>query len=286
MVNYARPTSLDQALAILKDQDRAILAGGTDIYPARTTRAGWGHTHHRDVLDISALRELRGIEESDAGWRIGALTTWTDIIRADLPPLFDGLKAAGRQVGGIQIQNRGTLCGNVCNASPAADGVPCLLALDAEIELASHRGRRTLPLGAFIEANRKTAIKPDEIAVALHIPRRDGVGRFLKLGARRYLVISITMVAGCLEIADDGTIQSARISVGACSAVAQRLPALEADLAGKPVSAASQVVDAHHFTSLTPIDDIRASGTFRAHAAVALTRDLLASFTVPSERAA
>ena len=111
-----------------------VLAGGTDFYPARVGRA-----IGEDVLDIGGIAILRGISADRAGWRLGATTTWSELIEADLPPLFDGLKQAAREVGGRQIQNAGTLAGNLCNASPAADGVPCLLALDAEIEIAGPR---------------------------------------------------------------------------------------------------------------------------------------------------
>ena len=126
-----------------------MLAGGTDVYPAKAARAGWGDMRHADILDISAVPGLRGIAEDAAGWRIGALTTWTDLIRADLPPLFDGLKLAAREIGGVQIQNRGTLAGNICTASPAGDGAPNLLALDAHVELASRQGRRVVPMARF-----------------------------------------------------------------------------------------------------------------------------------------
>jgi CO/xanthine dehydrogenase FAD-binding subunit len=96
-----------------------VLAGGTDFYPARVGRA-----IDEDILDITAIGELRGIAEDADGWRIGATTTWSELIETRLPPLFDGLKLAAREVGGRQIQNAGTIAGNLCNASPAADGVP------------------------------------------------------------------------------------------------------------------------------------------------------------------
>ena len=124
------------------------------------------------------------------------------MIRADLPPLFDALKAAAREVGGVQIQNAGTVAGNVCNASPAADGMPALLALGAEVELQSAAGSRRLPLDDFVLGSRRTARRADELVSALHIPARAAGARsvFLKLGGRRYLVISITMVAVLIEL--------------------------------------------------------------------------------------
>src|SRR4051812_6910387 len=142
MVAYHRPTTLDEALAIRVAGPVVVLAGGTDVYPAKVARAGWGDMRHADILDISAVPGLRGIAEEAAAWRIGALTTWTDIVRADLPPQFDGLKLAAHEIGGVQIQNRGTLAGNICTASPAGDGAPNLLALDASVELASQNAQR------------------------------------------------------------------------------------------------------------------------------------------------
>src|SRR6476646_8293565 len=225
MGDYLRPTSLDEALQALA-RPWTVLAGGTDFYPARV-----GRTIDENVLDISAIAALRGIAPGPAGWRLGATTTWSELLEADLPPLFDGLKQAAREVGGRQIQNVGTVAGNLCNASPAADGVPPLLALNAEVELADLAGTRRLPLSAFITGNRCTVLAPGELLVAIHVPKpaHDTRSAFLKLGARRYLVISIAMAAATLEI-EHARVASARIAVGACSAVAQRLPALEAAL--------------------------------------------------------
>src|SRR5882724_10901209 len=143
MGEYLRPGGLSEALAALR-RPHTVLAGGTDFYPARVGRA-----IDEDVLDITAIAALRGISAGTDGWRLGATTTWSELLDADLPPLFDGLKQAAREVGGRQIQNAGTLAGNLCNASPAADGVPCLLALDAEVEIAGPVSRR-LPLREFI----------------------------------------------------------------------------------------------------------------------------------------
>ncbi len=112
-----------------------MLAGGTDVYPAYASGP-----IDRPVLDITALPGLRGVTDDGDAWRIPALTTWTDLAETDLPAAFDGLRAAARTIGGRQIQNTGTVCGNVVNASPASDGMPNLLALDAAVELASSAG--------------------------------------------------------------------------------------------------------------------------------------------------
>lgn len=271
MSGYLRPATLGEAVAALCTGGATVLAGGTDLYPARVGRA-----IDETLLDISGLAELRGIGPTEGGWRFGALATWRDVIAADLPPLFDGLKAAAREVGGVQIQNRGTIGGNLCNASPAADGVPNWLALDATVELASPAGSRRLPVAAFVLGNRRTARRADELLVALHVPRPDrpARGTFRKLGARRYLVISIVMVAAVAEFASDGTVASARIAVGAASEVAQRLPSLEARLIGRRPD--PSLVREEDLASLAPIDDVRATAAYRRDAALTLVRRAIA----------
>jgi CO/xanthine dehydrogenase FAD-binding subunit len=269
MPSYARPTKIDEALELLARGGRTILAGGTDFYPSRIET-----TPQADVVDVTALAELRGIEERATDWRFGAAATWTEVIDAKLPPVFDGLKLAAREVGGMQIQNAGTIAGNICNASPAADGVPALLALDARIEIAGAGSRRTLPLDKFILGPRRTALRAGELVASVIVPKPAHPARsdFLKLGARKYLVISIAMVACVLEAAD-GIVRTARIAVGACSAVAMRLSELERALAGQPLDrdlAARALPE--HVRNLSPIDDVRASPGYRRQAALTLIR--------------
>ena len=233
MADYLRPTSLDEALRALAERPWLMLAGGTDLYPANV-----GRPISDDVLDVTALPELRAIAIADGVVRIPALATWTDIVRADLPAAFDGLKAAARSIGGVQIQNRGTLAGNLCNASPAADGLPNLMALDARVELASTAGRREIPVGEFVIGNRRTVRRPDELVTAILVPAPSASARsiFLKLGSRAYLVISIASVAAVLDVGGDGRVASARIVVGACSEVPKRVEAAEARLIGEVAS--------------------------------------------------
>ncbi|MBX3572765.1 MAG: xanthine dehydrogenase family protein subunit M [Mesorhizobium sp.] len=261
---YARPDTIEEAVALLSTGRWRPLAGGTDFYPAQGSRP------IRDsIVDLNGIAALRGIERTTEGIRIGARTSWTDIVRADLPPAFEGLRLAAREVGSVQIQNTGTVAGNLCNASPAADGVPPLLTLDASVELRSAAGTRVLPLQAFILGNRRTALRPDELVTAVLVPSASAGGRstFLKLGARRYLVISIAMVAARIAVAA-GRVTQAAIAVGSCSEVAKRLTALEADLVGRDADAAlAHVVQEHHLAGLSPIDDVRASAAYRREAA-------------------
>lgn len=267
-MTYHRPSDLTEVLRLAATGARP-LAGGTDIFAAQQGRDLTG-----EILDLMAVAALRGISDTPQGWRIGATTRWSDVTDADLPKAFDALKQAAREVGSVQIQNAGTVAGNLVNASPAADGVPALLVLDAVVELASLRGRRSLPLADFVTGVRRTAMHADEIVVAIHIPRAScqGVSAFQKLGARKYLVISIAMVAVRLQLTK-GSIDAAAIAVGACSAVAQRLPGLEAALVGQSArqpalwQAALKADIAAH---LSPIDDIRADAAYRAGAVVEL----------------
>jgi CO/xanthine dehydrogenase FAD-binding subunit len=271
---YLRPADLDAALGALAapaptGAPWVVVAGATDHYPPR-----------EDVLDVTAIAGLRGIEPVDGGWRIGALTTWTDLAEAELPPLFGGLRAAALAIGGLQIQARATLAGNVCNASPAADGVPNLLALDAAVELSSAAGPRRVPISGFVTGNRRTVRRPDELVTGLFVPAPLTGTRvrstFEKLGSRAYLVISIAMVAAVVEVGVDGRIARARLAVGACSEVAQRLTGLEADLAGRPASPeTAAIVGAAHLDALSPIDDVRGTAAYRRDAAVVLVRRAL-----------
>jgi CO/xanthine dehydrogenase FAD-binding subunit len=256
---YHAPTDLNDALQIMSSGAGKVIAGGTDVYPA----AQHGKTAPY-YLDVTRIAGLNAITQGTTGFQIGAAVSWAQIIKADLPPAFDALKQAAREVGSVQIQNAATLAGNLCNASPAADGVPPLLALDASVEVVSAaRGARVLRLSDFVKGVRRTALAPDELLTAILVPPVPaGMGSaFEKLGSRRYLVISITMTAALVSCDDEGNIAQARVAVGACAPVAKRLPALEADLIGQHPS--NVRIDPAYLTALAPIDDVRGSGAFR-----------------------
>ena len=264
---YLRPNTLEEAVQVLAQQGGSILSGGTDFFPALGDMPVTG-----TVIDISAIASMKGIISTAREHRIGGLSTWTEVVATSLPCSFDALKMAAREIGGIQIQNRGTVAGNLCNASPAADSVPPLLVLDAEVELVSTIESRRLPLSKFIVGNRKTQRRPDEILAAVIVPRTidDAKSVFLKLGARRYLVISIAMVAVTVKTAA-GRITDARVAIGACSATAQRLPDLERELVGAPARiGVGALVRREHLLPLSPIDDVRATRNYRMDAALTL----------------
>ena len=263
-----QPATLPEVTALLAAGGWSVLAGGTDVYASRVGRAlegGW--------IDITRVAGLRGIRQDGSGWWFGATTTWTDVLRADLPPLFDALKQAAREVGGVQIQNTGTLAGNLCNASPAADGTPVWMALGAVVVLQSQSGERRVPVADFVLASRRIALVAGEVVVGIHVPARSERARsvFIKLGGRRYLVISTTMVAVVLDVNVDGRVGFAGAAVGSCSARAQRLPALEARLVGQPLAALAHttIVDAD-LAPLSPIDDVRATAAYRRDATATL----------------
>ncbi len=265
---YSRPKTLDAALHVLAHDGGQILSGGTDFFPALGDRPA-----PERVIDISGLSEIKGIAVEAGHIRIGGLTTWSQLVATPLPRCFDGLKSAAREIGGIQIQNRGTVAGNLCNASPAADSVPPLLTLDAEVELVSKAGRRRLAVAEFVVGNRKTVRRPDEILANVFVPRilDDASSAFLKLGARRYLVISIAMVAAVVKTDNAGRVAEARVAVGSCSAAARRLTALEHALVGVPArTGLGAIVEAEHLAQLSPIDDVRATASYRNDAVLTL----------------
>jgi CO/xanthine dehydrogenase FAD-binding subunit len=276
---FERPQSIAEAARLLASGPWAVLAGGTDLYPAHV-----GRRIAAPLLDITAIAALRGIRRDDRGWTIGATTTWSDVVRAELPPLFDALKAAAREVGGVQIQNAGTVAGNLCNASPAADGTPVLLALGARVVLQSERGERELAIDEFVLGSRRTARAADELVVAVRIPAWSERGRsaFAKLGGRRYLTISISTVAVVIDVDADGTIAAAGVAVGSCSAVARRLTTLERRLVGAAAdSDLAGLLKLPDLAPLTPIDDLRGSAAYRRDATATLVRRALREVLAP-----
>lgn len=268
---FLQPASLSAAIDLLVQHQGRLLAGGTDFFPGINTVP-----ETRPIIDISRVPELCAIGTEGERIRLGAGATWSEIVAAPLPTGLDALKAAAREIGSIQIQNRGTIGGNLCNASPAADSIPPLLTLDAQVEIASPTRRRELALSDFILGYRRTALEPGEILTAVLVPCQQAerfTSHFVKLGARRYLVISIAMIAVALERAADGAITTAHVAIGSCSAVAQRLPQIEQALVGaRSVTDIAGAVTPARLTSLAPIDDVRATADYRRDAAATLIR--------------
>lgn len=255
------PRSLDAALRMLRDDSALMpMAGCTDLYVA----LNFGTLAQTRFLNLWKLDSLRGIARRDV-IRIGALTTYTDLIRSpivnrELPMLA----AAARQIGGVQIQNRGTIGGNVANGSPAGDTLPVLAALDAVVELRSAREVRRVPFTSFYTGYRKSVAQPDELIVAFDVPVARGRQWFRKVGTRAAQAIAKVVIAGVGG-------RRPRIALGSVAPTVVRLPLTEAALAqGAPIAHAQQIL----LNEIAPIDDVRSTAEYRRQVAA----NLLAQF--------
>lgn len=271
------PSSLTGVLELLAGGEWRPFAGGTDLM----VLAEAGKLPHRRWVSLWHLGELRGVTAADDGVRIGALTTYAEVRRdALLCREYPLLGRAAEQTGGLAIQNRGTLGGNVANASPAADTPPVLLAYDAELELVSAGGARRVSYGAFHRGYKEMDLAPGELIAAIHLPRRDpGAWReeYHKVGARRAQAISKVCFAAAIACAGDH-VRDVRLAIGAVAAVPLRCVATEDRLRGARLSpdlvAAAQAELARE---ITPIDDFRSTALYRLRVAQNLLGELLAS---------
>ena len=252
-------SSLGEALAILRDDPRTPIAGATDVYVA----LNFGILVPRRFLDIWSLDELRIISEHGDGVVIGALATYTNLIESHivaerLPMLVE----ASRLVGGVQIQNRGTLGGNIANGSPAADGVPVLAAADAIVVLRSVDAERRVPINEYYTGYRTTVMRPDELIVAIEIPPVEGRQWFRKVGTRAAQAISKIVVAGVRS-------DQPRLAFGSVAATVVRVPKTERSLAsGGTIDEAAAILS----REITPIDDLRSTAEYRLRVATNLLR--------------
>jgi CO/xanthine dehydrogenase FAD-binding subunit len=276
---YERPTSLLSALSLLK-QGFLPIAGGTDYYPGKV-----GKPLVDNLLDLSAIADFEMVgKPANAEISLSALTTWrhcqSDFTSGKLPVWCAALAQSAKDVGGWQVQNRGTLGGNLCNASPAADGVVALLALGAKVmlvgvspESASTGFRtRTLDLAGFVLGNRLTAKQPDELLTQICLPEHSTNARsvFLKLGHRKYLVISIVMVGLLLDFDAKGQVTTCRIAIGSCAKAALRVTMLENQIIGYQRKEVMKIVTANIaevVSAIQPIDDVRGTSQYRKSAA-------------------
>ncbi len=271
---FEKPGSLDEALRfIAANTGVTVLAGGTDLLVEQEL----GTREMTTVVDIFDLPELRGIRKHGKRIWIGATTTWTDVARSEL--LLEeapSLAECARTVGALQIQNRGTVGGNLANASPAGDSLPVLLSLDAMVEAASaQRGPRFIPLDRFFLGYRRVELQPDEIITGVWLPARapEDLTHYRKVGTRLAQAISKVVLGARLKIAD-GVVTEARIAYGSVAAVPVRCETTERALLGRPVDPrmAELVV-----RDITPIDDIRSTSTYRKQVAVNILRAWLES---------
>ena len=256
------PRSLAGAYALLADGPWRPVAGGTDLLVQMA--AGTGDLPDR-VLDLARIEELRGIAVEDGALVLGAMTTYTAIRRsAECREHVPALVEAAATIGAAQIQNRGTLGGNIANASPAGDTLPVLLATDATFDLGGPRGERTVAAGAFWTAYRRTALAPDELVLRVRIPLSPKrIVRFRKVGTRRAQAISKVVMALAWQ-AEGGLWRDVRLALGSVAATPIRAPATEAVLEGAaPDRATADRAAAALAAELEPIDDVRSTAVYR-----------------------
>ena len=258
-LSIATPRTLDDALAMLRDEPLMPIAGATDVYVG----LNFGTLAAQRFMDVTRLPELRGISERDDQLVIGAGTPYTTImqsalVQARLPMLVQ----AASQIGGVQIQNRGTLGGNIANGSPAGDSLPVLAASDAVLFIRSASAERRVPFNEFYTGYRASVLRPDELIVAVAIPRVEGTQWFRKVGTRAAQAISKLVMAAIRS-------PEPRIALGSVAATTVRLRRTEAALAaGASIDEAVNVLEAE----IAPIDDVRSTADYRRAVASNLLR--------------
>lgn len=270
------PDGLGEALALLSNEPDVWrpFAGGTDLMVLLEA----GKLEHRKFFSVWNLAELRGIEVADESVTLGALTTYTDVRRNKiLQDEFPMLCVAARETGGLAIQNRGTIGGNIVNASPAADSPPALLAYDAELELLSAKGARKIPYKDFHTGYKKMNLRTDELLVRVRLPRTTETlaHYYRKVGTRKAQAISKVCFAGVAKI-DDESIAHIRIALGSVAPIVLRCEKTEAFLKGKPIDDATiSAAQAELIKEIAPIDDIRSTAKYRLRVAANLLEEFL-----------
>ncbi len=251
------PHSLKEALALMRDERPTPLAGCTDIY----VNLNFGTLPAKRYLNLWSLDELRKIQLRGKALSIGALATYTDLIRSPLVrACVPILAAAAREIGGVQIQNRGTIGGNIVNASPAGDTLPVLAVAEVTLVLQRTGGRRRVAFGDFYTGYRQTVMSPDELLIAVEIPALSGRQWFRKVGTRAAQAISKIVMAG---IRNDRP----RVALGSVDPTVVRLPRTEALLAaGRPLDEAKRAL----LEEIRPIDDMRSTADYRRRVAATL----------------
>ncbi|HSC93319.1 MAG TPA: FAD binding domain-containing protein [Gaiellaceae bacterium] len=249
------PRSLDEALALKAERPEALpIAGGTDVMVALT----FDHARPAAILNLEEVDELRGWSREDGLLRLGARLTYAEVEHGPLRGELPALAEASRTVGSPQIRNRGTIGGNLGTASPAGDALPPLLVADGEVEVASARGARRLPLTEFLVGPKRNALEPDELVVAVRV-RPGGAETFMKVGPRNAMVIAVCSLA----VRVDGELRASYGSAGP-------VPGLVSAPLDEAGSFPQRVAEA-----ASPIDDVRGTAAYRRHALRILVRRAL-----------
>jgi CO/xanthine dehydrogenase FAD-binding subunit len=278
-IDFLQPRSWREALETKAARPEALpIAGGTDVM----VDLNFDRTRPPAILDLGRVRELEGFDRDGGYLRLGARITYTQVIER-LGEVLPGLAIASRTVGSPQIRNRGTIGGNLGSASPAGDAHPPLLAASAEVEVASVRGSRRLPIAEFFAGPKRSALRPDELVAAVHVPAAGGPQQFAKVGPRNAMVIAVCSLALSLEP------ERRRVGTGIGSAGPTPLVAAGAErflegvleseglwesrgILGEPaMDRFAQLVA----TAARPIDDVRGSAAYRRHALRVLARRAL-----------
>lgn len=272
------PRDLVEAVSLLAAEPGVwkSFAGGTDLMVLLEA----GRLPHKKFLDLWRLPELRGIEITPDGVTLGALTTYTQVLREPvLQQEFPLLYQAARETGSIATQNRGTLAGNIANASPAADSPPALLVYDAELEIISVRGRRRRPYHGFHSGYKQMDLAPDELIARIRLPRKTILRRhyYRKVGTRKAQAISKVVFAGVAEI-ENGTIRDIRLALGSVAPTVVRCVKTEEFLRGqKPDRDTVAAARAALAQEISPIDDFRSTARYRLRVSQNLLEDFLLS---------
>ncbi|MEM0066205.1 MAG: xanthine dehydrogenase family protein subunit M [Sulfolobales archaeon] len=274
-IDYYRPKTLDEAIRLLREIDNSrVIAGGTDLLVDMKT----SRVRVRALVDISSIPDLRGIEDLGRTIRIGAATRLQELIESNVVsqnlPL---LKTAVESMGSWQIRNMATIGGNLCNASPAADTAPPLLAYDAEFVVIGSEGLRVIPSTKFFVGYRKTALNPCEILKEILVKKSEWSGwSYVKLGRRGGFTLSVVAVAVLAKVID-GVVYDVRIALNSVAPVPIRAYKAEEVVRGKRVSW-SLIEEAANTVAgeVTPIDDVRSTSWYRREMSYQLAKDALA----------
>jgi CO/xanthine dehydrogenase FAD-binding subunit len=277
------PADLQQALDLFASEPGVWkpFAGGTDLMVLLEA----GKLPHQNYLNIWGLDELRGIEANDTHLTLGALTTYTQIqAHSILRAEFAMLCQAASETGGLAIQNRGTIGGNIVNASPAADSPPALLAYDAELELSSSAGARWIPYHGFHTGYKQMLLRPDELLTRIRLPRqtRNKLQHYRKVGTRKAQAISKICFAG-MATTNNSTVADVRIVFGSVAPVPLRCVQTESALRGQQLDA-NTIASARQTLAqeIVPIDDIRSTKNYRLQVSLNLFDDFLSRISSPA----
>jgi CO/xanthine dehydrogenase FAD-binding subunit len=249
-VEVFTPRTLDEALRLKSEHPEArLLQGGTDVM----VELNFGHSRPPALVNLAELEELRGWSQDGDTIRLGAALTYAEAMTEPLAGLLPALAEASRTVGSPQIRNRGTIGGNLGTASPAGDALPPLLVEGAEVELASVRGVRTLPLEEFLLGVKRTALADDELVTSVRLRPCGGAQTFMKVGPRNAMVIAVCSLA----VVVDTSASEVRAAFGSAAVTARRVTVPLAEAAALPERVAE---------AAAPIDDVRATAAYRRHA--------------------